>query len=401
MSLEIPAENQVISNTESMRKFFTVVLVVILMLPKSISQVIDNENFVVTHGPWIQNLTSSGITIIWTTNKPAVPGIHITDSEGKTRFIRNSHDGIVDGGDLLHKVRIEELKPGTTYKYSLNSVQILKYQAYKIYYGDTIRGKSLKFITPSLKSDKVTFTIFNDVHELSGKMATYLKNNNISEQDFYFFNGDMVNFLQETDQLFPGFIDTASTYFATSKPFYYIRGNHETRGFVARDLKRWFDYKDDSFYYSFDRGPVHFIVLDCGEDKPDNNRYYYSLADYDAYRLDELKWLKEEVKSEAFRNAKYRIVMVHMPIIREEKQNWAMKFLADNFGPVLQNSGIALMMSAHTHKNAYYEKEKSGFGYPVLVNSNNSFVEVQVDSQGIMAVVKDVTGKLISEYKLK
>lgn len=28
------------------------------------SQGIDNENFVVTHGPWLQNLTTSGVTII-------------------------------------------------------------------------------------------------------------------------------------------------------------------------------------------------------------------------------------------------------------------------------------------------------------------------------------------------
>ena len=97
-------------------------------------------------------------------------------------------------------------------------------------------------------------------------------------------------------------------------------GNHETRGFVARDLKNYFDYKDDRFYYSFDNGPVHFVVLDCGEDKPDNNRYYYGLADYDSYRLEELEWLKKEVKSDAFRNAKHRIVIVHMPIIKEEKQ---------------------------------------------------------------------------------
>jgi UDP-2,3-diacylglucosamine pyrophosphatase LpxH len=384
-----------------MRKLFIIVLSVILFSPNSISQDIDNENFVVNHGPWLQNLTSSGITIIWTTNKPAIPGIYITDPDGKARFVRNSHDGFVDGGGTLHKVRIEGLKPGTTYKYRLNSVQILKYQAYKIYYGDTLSGKPLSFLTPALKSDKVAFTVFNDVHELSGKLASYLKNNKISEQDFYFFNGDMVDFLQETDQLFPGFIDTASFYFAASKPFYYVRGNHETRGYVARDLKKWFDYKDDSFYYSFDRGPVHFIILDCGEDKPDNNRYYFGLADYDTYRLKETEWLKEEVKSEAFRNAKYRIVMVHMPIIREVKQNWGMKFMADNYGSVLQNSGIALMLSAHIHRNAFYEKGDSGFGYPVLINSNNSFVEVVADNLGIKVLVKDVTGKLISEYNFK
>jgi len=375
-------------------------LSVVLSLGSS-SQDIDNENFVITHGPYLQNMGTSGVTIIWATNKPAVPGANLTTPDGKTRFVRNSHDGIIDGGDLLHKVRIDGLEPGNTYKYSINSVQILKYQAYKIYYGDTLARKAESFTTPSLKSEKISFTVINDVHENSGKMASYIKNGNEAGQDFYFLNGDMVDYLQATTQLFPGFIDTAVTYFATTKPFYYARGNHETRGFVARDLKNYFDYKDGRFYYSFDNGPVHFVVLDCGEDKPDNNRYYYGLADYDSYRLEELEWLKKEVKSDAFRNAKHRIVMIHMPVIKEEKQGYGMKFLADNFGPVLQGAGVDLMISAHTHRNAFYEAGESGFGYPVLVNSNNSFVEVVADLKEIKAVVKDINGKQLAEYVIK
>ncbi len=384
-----------------MKKLVFVLVLLSVIQVVSPSQGIDNDNFVFTHGPWLQNMSPTGVTIIWTTNKPAVPAITLTLPDGRVRFVRNSHDGIVDGGSTLHKVRIDGLTPGTEYKYTINSVQILKYQAYKIYYGDTISGRRVNFLTPALKSDKVVFTVINDVHELSGKMASYLRHNQITDQDFYFFNGDMVDFLERTSQLYPGFIDTATFYFATRKPFYYVRGNHESRGFAARDLKKWFDYKDDRFYYSFDQGPVHFTILDTGEDKPDNNRYYYGLADYDSYRLKELDWLQTEIKSDAFRNAKNRIVMIHMPVIKEERQNYTMKFLADNFGPVLRTAGIDLMISAHTHRNAFYEKGKSGFNYPVLVNSNNSFVEVVVDNQGIKAVVKDVNGKIIADYTIK
>lgn len=384
-----------------MIKLFPLSFLLLVLSLGSFSQDIDNDNFIVTHGPYLQNIGSSGVTVIWTTNKPAVPGVTLTTQDGKTRFIRNSHYGMVDGGGLLHKVRIEGLEPGNTYSYSINSVQILKFQASRIYYGDTLARKAEKFITPSVKSEKLSFTVINDVHENSAKMASYLKNGNSANHDLVFYNGDMVDYLQSTNQLFPGFIDTAVAYFATRKPFYYVRGNHETRGFVARDLRNYFDFKDDRFYYSFDNGPIHFVVLDCGEDKPDNNRYYYGLADYDSYRLEELEWLKSEVKSDAFRNAKKRIVIVHMPIIKEDKQGYGLKFLSDNFGPVLQGAGIDLLMSAHTHRNTFYEAGKSGFGYPVLVNSNNSFVEVETDLKGIRAVVKDVSGKQLAEYFIK
>ena len=384
-----------------MRKLI-IALALILTLPGALrSQGIDNENLAVTHGPWLQNLSPSGVTIVWTTNKAAVPAVNLTLPGGNARFIRNSHDGNIDGGGTLHKVRIEGLEPGITYKYNTHTVQIMKYQAYKVYYGDTLLGRSVSFTTPALKSDKISFTVINDVHELSGKLASYLKNNDIKAQELYFFNGDMVNFLEETDQLYPGFIDTATHYFASTKPFYLVRGNHETRGYMTRELRKWFDFKDDSFYHSFDQGPVHFTILDCGEDKPDNSKYYFGLADFDAYRMEELEWLKKEVKSEAFRNAKHRIVIIHMPVIKEQKQNHGMKFLADNFGPVLNNSGVDLMMSGHTHRNTFYAKEKSGFNYPVLVNSHNSFVEVVADNQNIKALVKDVNGKVIAEYDLK
>ena len=383
-------------------KRITIILALVMTLHTLLwSQALDNDNLLMTHGPWLQNMSSTGVTIVWTTNKPAVPAINLTMPDGSNRFIRNSTDGIIDGGGTLHKVRIAGLAPGTTYKYSTNSVQIMKYQPSRVYYGDTVAGRITSFITPGSGSDKISFTVINDVHELSGKMASYLKNNNIKVQDLYFFNGDMVNFLQETSQLYPGFIDTAVYYFAATKPFYYVRGNHETRGYMARELKKWFDYKDDRFYYSFDQGPVHFTVLDCGEDKEDNHRYYSGLADFDAYRMEELEWLKYEVRTEAFRNARHRIVIIHMPVIKEPKQNHAMKFLTDNFGPVLNNAGVDLMISGHTHRNSFYEKKKSGFDYPVLVNSHLSFAEVMVDNKNIKAVVKDINGKVIAEYDVK
>lgn len=382
-----------------MKKLFSLFIILISVLSNLQAQTPDNDNFVVTHGPWLQNLDQTGVTIMWTTNKPAVPGIMLTLPDGTQKLVRNSTDGIINAGGTLQKVRIDGLQPGTSYKYSLHSVQIMKYQAYKVYYGDTLVRKAETFVTPSPAAEKVAFTIYNDVHELSGKIGTYFRLRSTAEQDFYFLNGDLVDYLQNTDQLFPGFIDTAVYYFAAKKPFYYSRGNHETRGYLARELKDYFDYPNNRFYNSFDVGPVHFVVLDCGEDKPDNNRYYYGLADYDRYRQEELEWLKNEIKSAAFKNAKYRIVLVHIPIIKQEKQGWGAAFLAENFGPVLKDARIDLMISAHTHRYALYGKDKTGFNYPLLVNSNNSFVEVLADQSGIKATVKDLTGKVLGEYK--
>lgn len=384
-----------------MKKLYLFFVLSIAVSLNAFSQAIDNTDLKITHGPYLQNMGTSGVTIIWTTNLPAVPGINLTYPDGKARFIRNSHDGIIDGGGTLHKVRLDGLEPGQTYQYSINSIQILKYQAYKIYYGDTINTKPERFTTLNPGSSKINFTVINDVHEYSGKLASYIKNGDPSAQEFFIYNGDMVNYVQNADQLFTGFIDTTVSYFAKNKAFFYARGNHEARGMAGREFKDYFDFPGNRFYYSFDNGPVHFVVLDSGEDKPDNNRYYYGLADYDSYRLEQLEWLKKEVKSEAFLKARYRIVIVHMPIIKEEKQAHGLKFLTDHFGPVLKSANINLMMSAHMHRNSFYDKERSGFGYPVLINSNNSFVEVFVDNNRIEAVVKSEKGRLTARYEFK
>lgn len=50
-----------------------------------------------------------------------------------------------------------------------------------------------------------------------------------AKTDFVVFNGDMVSFSLNEDQIFSGFMDTAVSVFAKEIPMYYARGNHETQ----------------------------------------------------------------------------------------------------------------------------------------------------------------------------
>ena len=229
--------------------------------------------------------------------------------------------------------------------------------------------------------------------------AKLLSKTDINNCDLFFFNGDMVNYLQEIDQLFTGFIDTAVAYFATEKPFYYVRGNHETRGMHARELKKYFKFLDDRFYYSFDQGPVHFIILDSGEDKADTHGEYSGLADFDYYRFEQLEWLKMEVESESFKQAPYRVVLVHIPIA-ENMNYWeyGRKFLVKEFGPVLEKANIDLMLSGHTHRTEIMDKGESGFTYPVIINSNVSFLEVNAGPKELKVIIKNIDGNIEGEY---
>ena len=89
----------------------------------------------------------------------------------------------------------------------------------------------------------------------------------------------------------------ASEIFGGSVPYYFARGNHETRGAFARELIRYLSFPDDRYYFAQSIGPVRLIVLDSGEDKDDSSKEYFGLADFDRYRSVQQEWLRHEIAS--------------------------------------------------------------------------------------------------------
>lgn len=62
---------------------------------------------------------------------------------------------------------------------------------------------------------------------------------NYKEKELFFFNGDMLSEVSNRDTIFSGFMDEAVKLFASEKPMYYARGNHETRVFFCPALSRF------------------------------------------------------------------------------------------------------------------------------------------------------------------
>ena len=67
---------------------------------------------------------------------------------------------------------------------------------------------------------------------------------------------------------------------AENTPVFYLRGNHEIRNAYSIQLRELFDYVGDKTYGAFNWGDTRFIMLDCGEDKPDTTWVYYNLNNY-------------------------------------------------------------------------------------------------------------------------
>jgi hypothetical protein len=107
---------------------------------------------------------------------------------------------------------------------------------------------------------------------------------NMVKPTWFFLTAIWFHSMNDEQQFFEGFMDKSVELFASEVPVYFARGNHETRGPFSVCFPDYFPTPTGKLYYSFRQGPVHFIVLDCGEDKPGSDIEYSGLAQFDAYR---------------------------------------------------------------------------------------------------------------------
>ena len=365
----------------------------------------------ITHGPWLCDMTSTGVTVVWTTDKPALSWVEIAEDNGNSFYQKEHkrHYETVAGRRQAHKrvhaVRLKHLKPGTRYNYRIFSQEVVEWKYNDaVKYGDVAATNvfsraPLRFTTFPEKGSDISFLVFNDIHGRADYMAELVKNEDFSTHDFVLFNGDMSSSVENSDQLFKDYIDTAVSLYASELPLIYNRGNHETRGRHADFLAEYFPTNSKNFYQLYMVGDIACLVLDCGEDKPDNDIEYGNLADYDAYRVEESEWLRQVVASESFRNAAARIVFLHIPL---GNGSWHGNLhLEEIFLPILNEAGIDVMFSGHTHRYGFREPNEK-VRFPILINDNQSYIRCNVTADKIKAEIVGPKGSTHThEFKIR
>lgn len=373
-----------------------------------LSLIIAAQNIQITHGPYLQAMEEDGVTIVWTTNKNAISWVEIAP-DGTDSFYSQEHTPYYDTShgnrviDSLHRVRIEGLQPGTTYRYRIFSKEVLGYQGHRILYGaiastDVYSKKPLNFTTLNSKKQDVNFKMVNDIHDNYNMMSEMLKDVNRENTDLVFFNGDMVSTVDSEKRIFEGFMDSAVKLFASEVPAFLARGNHETRGQFGNRLPDYFPTINDKLYYNFTHGPVHFIVLDGGEDKPDSDIEYSELSQYDNYRTKQQAWLENVVQTPEFKNAQYRVVVIHIPLLGS---TWHGALdLQRKFLPILNNANVDIMLSGHQHNFSYIEPSNQ-VAFPILINDNETYLDVKADQKQMNILVKDTKGTEVHKFTIE
>ena len=317
----------------------------------------------------------------------------------------SSHHGLIDANSTIHKIDLNGLNPGQKYKYRILSTEILEFKGNRVLYGRTVstnvyRSEPFRFTTADPGKNNFSFSVVNDIHEHADKLENLLKTIPLQTMDMVFFNGDMVNDVYNKEQLFKGFLDTSVRLFAREIPFIYVRGNHETRGPIARQVMDYFPTETGRFYYSFNHGPVCFIILDSGEDKPDSDIEYSGLADFDRYRQEQAEWLKKVVQTETFKNAKFKVVFSHMPLYG--RGGWhGEQHIRKLWSPILNEAGVDLVLSGHTHRYAHIEPQKFDNIYTLIINGADSIMNAQVSDNQFKITIKKTDGSIVDTILLK
>ena len=313
--------------------------------------------------PYLQNPVGNGITVMWETTVPAYCWVEYGTDTTQLKRARTIVDGQVVCNNYLHKIRIDGLRPGQKYYYRVCSQEILLYQAYKKVFGNTAQSAFSEFTLPATDTDSFTAVVFNDLHQHTQTFRALCQQIKNVNYDFVVFNGDCVDDPVDHNQATSFISELTEGVCGGRIPTFFMRGNHEIRNAYSIGLRDHYDYVGDRTYGSFNWGDTRIVMLDCGEDKPDDHWVYYGLNDFTQLRNEQVDFLKKELSSKEFKKAGKRVLIHHIPLYGNDGKN----LCANLWTKLLEKAPFNISLNAHTHKYAYHPKGELGNNYPVII----------------------------------
>lgn len=202
--------------------------------------------------------------------------------------------------------------------------------------------------------------------------------------DMLILNGDIPNHSGDI-KYFTTIHEIASNLTGGEIPVIFSRGNHDTRGIYAEKIEDHTPTDNGRSYYTFRIGHIWGMVLDCGEDKPDDNEEYGHTICCEDFRRRETEFIKDVIKNSRAEyeaeGVKNRLIISHVPFtekftppfdIEEDVYTEWCRLLSEHIKP-------QIMICGHIHK-AYIshigsEKDDKGQPCPVIVASKTQKTE--------------------------
>lgn len=264
-----------------------------------------------------------------------------------------------------HSVRLTNLTPGTKYFYRVVAREILENHAYSKRFADAeVATPIYSFSTPPRGDYDFTVLVFNDIHSDKPTIEHLAQLAAETPHDLIVFNGDCLSEPASREHAIGQIQTLVESFGLHSTPALFVRGNHEIRNAYSSGMPSLFDRFEGQTYGALTLGgDTRLVVLDCGEDKPDDTWVYYGLNDFDGLRQEQADFLRKELASKAFKRARHRVLLHHIPL-------WgnADKFspCTDIWGPLLCRQAFDFDVAGHNHEALTIEPD-GGHRFPVYI----------------------------------
>jgi predicted phosphodiesterase len=292
-----------------------------------------------------------------------------------------------------HAVRLSGLLPGRSYRYQAVATRVVKLNAYWPEKGLATESPIRSFRTFDRSQPETSFSVITDTHEDVARINALMQRIDWKTTEFLGHVGDAFHWLESEDQLFARWLDPINKAMAGERPLVFARGNHEWRGPFARALFDYVPTAEGRFYVARDVGPVHLLVLDSGEDKPDDTNVYARLNRSEPYLADQLRWLGAHRSAEPrMTSAPFRVVLMHQPRWGSMPDGHARWIDAANA------AGVDLVIAGHTHRFSRIDPGGPGFErarFTTVILGQDQVGSVQATADSIVVTVTTAAGVVL------
>jgi len=338
---------------------------------------------VVLYGPYLTSPSVDGISVVWITDTPCHSKVIWGEGEPLKKVAEPQEHGMVPV-DTLHSVRLTGLAPGVRYQYKVVSTRVVRLKPYWPDKGRSVESGVYSFELPGSRAETVSFSFITDTqHEDLQRLKDHLDLVDWDRSDFLVHGGDALSWVEDEQQLMDKFLRPVTGRLGHSKALVFVRGNHDLRGAFARSVFEYVPTGTGQFYYAFDAGPVHLIVLDTCEDKEDSRSVYADLNRCEVYREQEFRWLEHHIESSSrLKEAPFRVVLLHNPSFGwvPDTEKWTT--LADR-------AGVDLVIAGHRHRYSLTPPGESNSRFYTVVVGQDQVGFLEADESRLQFTVTD------------
>jgi hypothetical protein len=267
---------------------------------------------VFTGSPVVTGPAPEAITILQPLQRHATGYLEFAVENGAWQRVDAEQSGMLPLAEHVLKFRLPPLPPGKTVRYRFTARAVGWVKVKQFYHGDLKFGEpqsspAYSFRTLDAAAATTTIAVWNDTHENTETLKALHGLTAALQPDVLLWNGDQSNDVHFERDMAGQFLTPAGLGIAERWPLAYARGNHDVRGPAARSLANFTGTPDDRFYYGFRSGPLAALVMDTGEDKPDDSEVFGGMAAFQKMQERQASWLDTVVKAPWFREVPHKV----------------------------------------------------------------------------------------------